>query len=676
MHAKYPHLLEPLDLGFTVLKNKVLMGSMHTNLEEIENGFKKMAAFYKERAIGQVGLIVTGGIAPNEAGKLWDKAGTMMNREDANNHQVVTKTVHESGGKILMQILHSGRYGYHKNTVSSTDKRTPISIIKPRKLDEQEVWTEIEAYINCASLAKEAGYDGVEIMGSEGYLINQFTTERTNQRNDIWGGSVEKRYKFPVEIVKGIREKLGKNFIIMYRLSMLDLVENGNNWDAVVAQAKAIENAGATIINTGIGWHEARIPTIAMMVPRGAFTWVTARLKGEVSIPLVTTNRINTPEKGEEILAQGNADMISMARPLLADPNFVLKAMENRPDEINSCIACNQACLDHTLGKMLTTCLVNPRACYETELNYVTAKKTKKIAVVGAGPAGLSCAHIAAFRGHNVTLYEKSLCLGGQLNIAKEIPGKEEFRETIRYFKKQLEIHHVNVKLNHQASEEELIAGKYDEIVLATGITSKVPNIEGIDHEKVLTYTDVVLYKKAVRKKVAIIGAGGIGFDTAIFLTDTGHRTSLNIDNFLAEWGIDKNYNENGGLVQKDTKLNESPRSVYMLKRSVGKFGSTLGKTTGWIHRTSLKEKKVIQWNNVRYKKIDDSGFHIEVNGETKTLDVDNVIICAGQLPLQDLKEKLEQANQKVTLIGGAEQTSGLDAKRAIDQGCRLAAFF
>jgi 2,4-dienoyl-CoA reductase (NADPH2) len=674
MNSNYPHLLQPLDLGFTTLKNRVLMGSMHTGLEEEENGFERLAAFYGQRARGQVGLIVTGGIAPNHAGMVAANSATMMNQEDANNHKIIAQAVHQEGGKIVMQILHTGRYAFHKEAVSSTSERAPINIVRPRKLDEQEVWQEVQSYIDCAAFAKKAGYDGVEVMGSEGYLINQFTVEKTNQRDDIWGGSIEKRYRFAREIVKGIRDRVGKEFIIVYRLSMLDLVKGGNSWKGVIKQAKMISEVGATIINTGIGWHEARIPTIAMMVPRGSFTWVTGRLKKEISIPLITTNRINTPAIAEEILARGDADMVSMARPFLADPEFVSKAMANRDDEINTCIACNQACLDHIFKKQITTCLVNPRACFETQLNYLPTTKPKTIAVVGSGPAGLSCAHIAALRGHKVTLYEKSPYLGGQMNIAKEIPGKEEFNETIRFFATQLKLLEVTVKLNHNVTAEELLTENYDEVILATGITPRVPDIEGIHHQKVLGYKDVVLHKKPVGKKVAIIGGGGIGFDVAMFLSDPGYHTSQDPDMFMREWGINKGYSKNGGLVPKDQKLNKSPRIIYMLKRSKGKFGSTLGKTTGWIHRATLQEREVIQMNNVIYKKIDDRGLHIEFRGETTTLDVDNIVICAGQLPQRGLKDKLEKMGCKVSLIGGADEALELDAKRAIDQGCRLAA--
>lgn len=696
MSTAYPNLLKPLDLGFTTLKNRVLMGSMHTGLEEMDGGFDKLAAFYKERAEGGTGLIVTGGIAPNDAGRVAAGSGTMMNLDDVGHHKPVTRAVHDAGGKIVMQILHTGRYGFHKNIVGPGDERAPINIIKPRKLTEQEVWGEIEAYTECARLAQLAGYDGVEVMGSEGYFINQFTVEKTNQRTDAWGGSVEKRFKIAVEIIKGVRKVTGKNFIIIYRLSMLDLVDGGNGWDDVVAQAKAVEQAGADIINTGIGWHEARIPTIAMSVPRGAFTWVTARMKREIDIPLVAVNRINTPELAEEILARGDADMVAMARPLLADPDFVRKAMENRADEINTCIACNQACLDHIFNKQQVTCLVNPRACHETTRRRVDPPTTrrvgppntrrvdppntqpdpkaavKSIAVVGAGPAGLACAVTAASQGRRVTLYEASHQLGGQLNMAMEIPGKEEFRETLRYFKKQLDIHGVTVKLNHRATAEELIEEKYDQVVPAAGVVPKIPDIEGIDHEKVLTYVDVLFHRKPVGERVAIIGGGGIGFDVAAYLSDPGYGTSQNIDSFLAEWGVDKEYTENGGLVPGAPEMSRSPRTIYMLKRSGGKFGAKLGKTTGWIHRAVLMARQVIQWSNVTYKKIDDRGFHIEVGGEAQVLDVDHIIICAGQLPLRDLKEKLEQAGREVTLIGGADDAVELDAKRAIYQGVQL----
>lgn len=672
MNPYYQHLLAPLDLGFTTLKNRVLMGSMHTGLEELENGFTKMAVFYAERARGGVGLIVTGGIAPNEAGMVMPGSATMKNESDCLSHQIITNAVHQENGKIAMQILHTGRYGFHNKTVSPTGERSPITFSRPHMLTEQEAWEEVTAYIHCAQWAAKAGYDGVEIMGSEGYLINQFTAPRTNQRTDSWGGNTARRYRFPVEIIKGIRATVGEKFIIIYRLSMLDLVEGGNSWDEVIAQAKAIEEAGASIINTGIGWHEARIPTIAMMVPRAAFTWVTARLKGHVNIPLITSNRIQSPQLAEEVLARGDADMVSMARPFLADPELVLKASLNKADEINTCIACNQACLDHVFTRDTASCLVNPRACHETALNYLPSPTPRHIAVVGAGPAGLACAHIAALRGHKVTLYEKTNTIGGQLNMAKNIPGKEEFKENLRYFLTQLQKYQVELRLNHHATAEELLAHHYDVIVLATGAVPRVPSIEGINHSKVLTYEDVLLHQKQVGQKAAIIGAGGIAFDVALFLSEPGYHTSQHIPLFLQEWGIDQNITTHGGLIEKNAPLNISPRSLYMLKRSRGKFGNTLGKTTGWIHRETLNLRGLQQINMVDYKRIDDLGLHIAVNGSPRLLEVDHIVLCAGQVSCDHLKEKLNHPH--VVLIGGAASVQELDAEKAIKEGCQLAA--
>ena len=671
---KYPKLLEPLDLGFTKLRNRVIMGSMHTGLEDIENGHEKLAAFYRERSKGQVGLIVTGGIAPNAEGRGGPDMSYMVTSEDAQKHKIITSAVHEEGGKICMQILHTGRYAYQRDAVSSTDERAPINRVKPKKLTEDEVWLQINDFIRCALLAKEAGYDGVEVMGSEGYFINQFTVEHTNKRSDIWGGSVEKRLRLPVEIVKGIRKKCGEDFIIIYRLSMLDLVENGNTFETVLEQAKLIEAAGVTIINTGIGWHEARIPTIAMLVPRGAFSWVTKKLMGHVKVPLIASNRINMPQVAEDILANGDANMVSMARPFLADPYFVSKAMNDEAKHINTCIACNQACLDHVFDHKMTSCLVNPRACHETELNYLQTENSQKIAVVGSGPAGMAAASIAAMRGHKVTLYEKNDKLGGQLNIAKQIPRKQEFNDTIRYFTNEIEKYKVDLKLNTEATLDELTSNGYDHVILATGIIPRTPNIEGIDHEKVLSYIDVIDKKVPVGNKVAVIGAGGIGFDVSIFLSDIHNEKLSDKEVYLREWGINEKINTEGGLAPKDKSLNKSGRKIYLLKRSIGKFGKTLGKTTGWAHRITLEERGVEMISNVEYKKIDDKGLHLLVKGADVVLDVDNVVICAGQTSQVAMFEELKQKGIKVDLIGGALKASELDAKFAINTAAKLVA--
>ena len=672
--TKYKHIFEPLDLGFTTLKNRILMGSMHTGLEEEKNGIERIAKYYGERAKGGVGLIVTGGIAPNRQGWTAPFSARMSTKKHAESHKLITEEVHKYGGKICMQILHSGRYGYHPFSVAPSNIKSPISPFKPFQLTESGIKKTIKDFVNSAKLSKNAGYDGVEIMGSEGYLINQFIAKKTNKRTDKWGGVYENRMRLPIELVKQTRAAVGKDYIIIFRLSMLDLVENGSNWEEIVQLAKEIEKAGATIINTGIGWHEARIPTIATSVPRAAFTWVTKKMKKEVSIPLVTTNRINMPETAEQVLANGDADMISMARPFLADPEWVNKAAAEKEDEINTCIGCNQACLDHVFQQKVASCLVNPRACHETELNYNLTENIKKIAVVGAGPAGLAASTIAAQRGHIVTLFDSEAEIGGQFNIAKQIPGKEEFYETIRYFKKQLELHNVTVKLNKRVTTEDLLKENFDEVIVATGIKPRMPNIDGINHEKVLSYLDVLKYKKPVGKRVAVIGAGGIGFDVSEYLAHEGESTSQNIDAWLKEWGIDKTLNARSGIENIRPEIEPSPREIFMFKRSKGKFGANLGKTTGWIHRSTLKKKDVQFINRVEYTKIDDNGLHYVQNGETKTLAVDTVVICAGQVPFKELFTPLQEANLKVHVIGGADIAAELDAKRAINQGTRLAA--
>ncbi|WP_269531669.1 NADPH-dependent 2,4-dienoyl-CoA reductase [Chitinimonas sp. BJYL2] len=671
-HARYPHLLAPLDLGFTTLKNRVLMGSMHTGLEEAPNGFEKMAAFYAERARGGVGLIVTGGVAPNEAGRVYEGGAMLHNADEVAHHKIVTDAVHAADGKICLQILHTGRYSFQKNPVAPSPITSPIAFYEPVEMSEQMIHDTLADFARCAKLAQDAGYDGVEVMGSEGYLINQFIAAKTNKRTDQWGGSYENRIRFPIEAVKAVRAAVGPNFIIIYRLSMLDLVDNGSVLDETIQLAKAVEAAGATIINTGIGWHEARIPTIATMVPRAGFTWVTKKLKGHVGIPLVATNRINMPDVAEEVLARGDGDMVSMARPFLADSDWVKKAEEDRALDINTCIGCNQACLDHIFQGKMTSCLVNPRACHETELNYTPTTAKKKLAVVGAGPAGLAFASVAAERGHDVTLFEASHEIGGQFNVAKKIPGKEEFHETLRYFKRRLDQTGVKIRLNHRATADELTA--FDEIVLATGIAPRKPAIEGIDHPKVLNYLDVLKHEKPVGKSVAIIGAGGIGFDTAEYLTHEGTPTSLDTDAFLREWGIDKTLTERGGLAAQGAKPHASPRQVWLLQRKASKVGDGLGKTTGWVHRQALKMKQVEMISAVQYDKIDDAGLHIRIKDQPQLLPVDNVIICAGQDPLRELEAALKAAGKPVHLIGGADVAAELDAKRAINQGSRLAA--
>lgn len=668
----YPHLLAPLDLGFTTLKNRVLMGSMHTGLEEAPGGFEKMAAFYAERARGGVGLIVTGGVGPNEEGRVAEGASMLADEHEVPQHRTVTDAVHAAGGKIAMQILHTGRYSFQEQLVSASPICAPINFYRPREMSEDDIQRTIADFARCAKLAQQAGYDGVEVMGSEGYLINQFIARHTNKRTDRWGGSFENRIRFALEVLRAVRAAVGREFIIIYRLSMLDLVQDGSNFDEVVALAQEVEKAGATIINTGIGWHEARVPTIATSVPRGGFAWVTRKLMGKVSIPLITTNRINTPDIAEQILADGCADMVSMARPFLADAEFVNKAAAGRGDEINTCIGCNQACLDHIFQGKLTSCLVNPRACRETELNYLPAATPKKLAVVGAGPAGMAFATIAAERGHAVTLFDAAGEIGGQFNVAKRIPGKEEFHETLRYFARRIDTTGVQLRLNTRVSAADL-AG-FDEVVLATGIAPRTPDIPGIDHPKVLSYLDVLKNGKPVGRKVAIIGAGGIGFDTAEFLTHEGKSPSLDVAAFMREWGVDMDIATAGGLAASGPQPHPSPREVYLLQRKNSKVGEGLGKTTGWIHRSSLQMKQVKMIPAVSYERIDDDGLHVVIKGEPQVLAVDNIILCAGQEPLRELQQPLLAAGKPVHLIGGADVAAELDAKRAIDQGARLAA--
>ena len=669
--TQYPHLLAPLDLGFTTLKNRVLMGSMHTGLEEVEDGHERMAAYFGERAKGGVGLIVTGGIGPNTEGGTHPNTKKLVSDDDIAGHRQITDAVHEHDGKICLQILHTGRYAYSPDQVAPSAIKAPINPFTPRALTDAEVYKQIDDFVFTSLQAQKAGYDGVEIMGSEGYFLNQFIAARTNQRDDDWGGSYENRIRLPIEVVRRVREAVGKHFIIIFRLSMLDLVEGGSTAEEVIQLGQAVEKAGATIINTGIGWHEAQIPTIATKVPRAAFTWVTAHFRKSLSVPVITSNRINTPDVAEAVLARGDADMVSMARPFLADPEFVLKAQENRADEINTCIGCNQACLDHVFGGVMTSCLVNPRACHETQLNIIPTTAKKRVAVVGAGPAGLSAATTLATRGHEVSLFDSASEIGGQFNIAKQIPGKEEFSETLRYYGRQIELLGITLHLNQRVTAEQLNSGGFDEVVIATGIAPRTPDIAGIDHPKVMSYLDVIGAKKPVGKKVAIIGAGGIGFDVAEYLTHSGEASSLNIPAFMKEWGIDMTFGSRSGIEGVKAQPEPSPREVYLLQRKSSKVGSGLGKTTGWIHRAGLVMKGVRMMPSCDYEKIDDAGLHLTVGGETKVLDVDNIIICAGQDPLRELTKGLTIPHH---LIGGADIASELDAKRAINQGTRLAA--
>jgi 2,4-dienoyl-CoA reductase (NADPH2) len=672
MSHTYPHLLKPLNLGFVTLPNRVLMGSMHTGLEDRARDYDKLAVYFAERARGGVALMVTGGVAPNRRGSLAPFASKLSNRWELARHRKVTHAVHAEGGRICMQILHAGRYAYHPFSVAPSAIKSPITPFTPHALSTNGIKKQIRDFVNCAALAREAGYDGVEIMGSEGYFINEFTVPRTNQRNDEWGGRLENRLRLPTEIVRRTRSAVGADFIIIYRLSMLDLVENGSSWSEVIALAKGVEAAGATLINTGIGWHESRVPTIATMVPRAAFTWITQCLKSEVGLPLIATNRINTPAIAEQILADGAADMVSMARPLLADQEWVIKASTGREDEINTCIACNQACLDRVFEKQLASCLVNPRACHETEIVVKPVSRSKRVAVVGAGPAGLAAAVTAAQRGHRVTLFEMANEIGGQFNMAKRIPGKQEFHETLRYFRRQLELAKVDLQLGRQADAAVLHSQGFEAIILATGVVPRNPHIPGMHHPKVLSYIDVLSLGKPVGSSVAIIGAGGIGFDVAEFLVHSDSAPALEVSSFLREWGVDREYRARGAVTAPQPE--QPQRRIILLQRKTTSFGKNLGKTTGWIHRASLHRKRVQMLGGVSYEGIDGAGLHIRTSGEAQLLAVDNVVICAGQESNLELFNAMKAYPESLYLIGGSRLATELDAKRAIDEGMRLAA--
>lgn len=670
MDMHYPSMFTPLDLGFTSLPNRVLMGSMHTGLEDRRADYEKLAVYFAARAAGEVGLIVTGGIAPNRAGWVAPFSGKLTNRTEVRSHQLVTSAVHAEGGKICMQILHTGRYAYHPFAVAPSAIKSPISPFKPWALSKRGIEKTIGSFVRCAQLAREAGYDGVEIMGSEGYLINQFIVTKTNKRSDEWGGAYEQRIRFPIEIIRRTREAVGPDFIIIYRLSMLDLVEKGSSWEEVVSLAKAVEKAGATLINTGIGWHESRVPTIATLVPRGGYAWVTKRMMGEVGIPLITTNRINTPEVAEATLKSGCADMVSMARPFLADPNFVKKARLSQAMHINTCIGCNQACLDYVFERKHASCMVNPRACRETELVATAPTQQRKIAVVGAGPAGLAVATTAASRGHKVDLFEGASEIGGQFNMAKVIPGKSEFSETLRYFRGEIERTGVSLHLNTRVTAADLQSRGFDEVILATGVSPRKLKLPGIEHPKVLSYIDVLRHKRPVGASVAIIGAGGIGFDVATYLAEEEVVAEQEVAAFMETWGIDKAYEHRGGIMEASAA--PAARSIYLLQRSKSKPGAGLGKTTGWIHRLALRKKSVHTLSGVTYERIDDEGLHIRIGDEARVLNVDHVVICAGQEPLRELEQELRDAGLSVHLIGGAKEAGELDAVRAIEEGTRL----